>query len=106
MTLFIGYHLSSVNGFLAMGLEAIKAGANTFAFFTRNPRGGKAKAIDPDDAKALFAISVTVQTGAAISELLIIIEEKRPLSFLPFCHHLSSLSLTRSRSMMLRFSLT
>ena len=51
--LFIGYHLSSVNGFLAMGLEAIKAGANTFAFFTRNPRGGKAKAIDPDDVSAL-----------------------------------------------------
>ncbi|MGX8773842.1 MAG: TIM barrel protein, partial [Bacillota bacterium] len=53
MNLFIGYHLSSVNGFLAMGLEAIEAGANTFAFFTRNPRGGKAKAIDPDDAAAL-----------------------------------------------------
>ena len=51
--LYIGYHLSSVNGFLAMGLEAINAGANTFAFFTRNPRGGKAKAIDPDDASAL-----------------------------------------------------
>ena len=51
--LYIGYHLSSVNGFLAMGLEAINAGANTFAFFTRNPRGGKAKALDPDDASAL-----------------------------------------------------
>ena len=36
-----------------MGREAIEAGANTFAFFTRNPRGGKAKAIDPDDAAAL-----------------------------------------------------
>lgn len=53
-TLFIGYHLSSVNGFEAMGKEAIKAGANTFAFFTRNPRGGKAKDIDPEDAKALI----------------------------------------------------
>lgn len=51
--LYIGYHLSSVNGFEAMGLEAMKAGANTFAFFTRNPRGGGAKEIDPDDAAAL-----------------------------------------------------
>ncbi len=39
-----------------MGREAIEAGANTFAFFTRNPRGGKAKAIDPDDAEALRAL--------------------------------------------------
>ncbi|MCI7392783.1 MAG: deoxyribonuclease IV [Clostridiales bacterium] len=51
--LYLGYHLSSVNGFEAMGREAISAGANTFAFFTRNPRGGKAKDIDPSDAKAL-----------------------------------------------------
>ena len=58
--LYIGYHLSSVNGFLAMGLEAINAGANTFAFFTRNPRGGKAKAIDPDDASALRGLQKTI----------------------------------------------
>ena len=54
--LYLGYHLSSVNGFEAMGREAIAADANTFAFFTRNPRGGKAKAIDPDDAAALRAL--------------------------------------------------
>ena len=36
-----------------MGKEALSIGANTFAFFTRNPRGGKARAIDPEDAKAL-----------------------------------------------------
>ena len=54
--LYIGYHLSSVNGFEAMGKEALLAGANTFAFFTRNPRGGKAKDIDPDDAKALISL--------------------------------------------------
>lgn len=52
--LYIGYHLSSAKGFEAMGEEALLAGANTFAFFTRNPRGGKAKNIDPDDAKALL----------------------------------------------------
>ena len=50
--LYLGYHLSSVNGFEAMGREAISAGANTFAFFTRNPRGGKARALDPADITA------------------------------------------------------
>ena len=39
-----------------MGKDAVKIGANTFAFFTRNPRGGKAKDIDPEDAKALLEI--------------------------------------------------
>lgn len=51
--IYIGNHLSSSDGFLAMGKEASKLGADTFAFFTRNPRGGKAKDIDPEDAKAL-----------------------------------------------------
>lgn len=45
----IGCHLSVSNGFMAMAKEATSIGANTFAFFTRNPRGGKAKAIDPND---------------------------------------------------------
>ena len=44
--IYIGNHLSSSKGFEAMGKAALKLGANTFAFFTRNPRGGKAKAID------------------------------------------------------------
>ncbi len=52
-TLAIGCHLSSSKGFLHMGEEAASIGANTFAFFTRNPRGGKAKDIDPADAEAL-----------------------------------------------------
>ena len=49
----IGCHLSSSGGFLAMGKHATELGADTFAFFTRNPRGGAAKEIDPDDAAAL-----------------------------------------------------
>ena len=49
----IGCHLSSSGGFLAMGKHATELGADTFAFFTRNPRGGSAKEIDPEDAKAL-----------------------------------------------------
>lgn len=54
--LYIGCHLSATKGFAAMGKDAVKIGANTFAFFTRNPRGGKAKEIDPEDAKALLEI--------------------------------------------------
>ena len=51
--LYLGCHLSSSGGFAAMGRTALSIGANTFQFFTRNPRGGQAKAIDPADAKAL-----------------------------------------------------
>lgn len=47
----IGCHLSSSKGFLAMGKDAVKIGANTFQFFTRNPRGGKAKPLDLEDVK-------------------------------------------------------
>lgn len=49
----IGCHLSSSKGFLAMGKEALNINANTFQFFTRNPRGSKAKEIDPEDARRL-----------------------------------------------------
>lgn len=52
----IGCHLSIAKGFEAMGKEALKLNANTFQFFTRNPRGSKAKAIDPKDAERLLAI--------------------------------------------------
>ncbi len=47
--LTIGSHLSSSKGFLHMGKEAVSIGANTFQFFTRNPRGSKAKEIDEKD---------------------------------------------------------
>ena len=52
--IYIGCHLSSSDGFLAMGKHATRLGADTFAFFTRNPRGGAAKAIDPADAMAFM----------------------------------------------------
>lgn len=51
--LHIGCHLSSSKGFKAMGETAIAIGADTFQFFTRNPRGSQAKDIDPQDAAAL-----------------------------------------------------
>ena len=53
--LTIGCHLSSAQGYLAMGKAAKAIGANTFQFFTRNPRGGKAKAFDEADAAAYVA---------------------------------------------------
>ena len=49
----IGCHLSSAKGMLAMGEDALSVGANTFQFFTRNPRGGKAKELDIADCNAL-----------------------------------------------------
>ena len=51
--LYIGCHLSSSKGFAAMGRQALELGADTFQFFTRNPRGSRAKALDPADAAAL-----------------------------------------------------
>lgn len=53
--LTIGCHLSSSKGYLAMGKDAVKIDANTFQFFTRNPRGAKAKALDPKDISAFLA---------------------------------------------------
>ena len=51
----IGCHLSSAKGYLHMAKEAVSIDANTFQFFTRNPRGGRAKAIDPKDVAAYAA---------------------------------------------------
>ena len=51
--LYIGCHLSSSKGFAAMGRQALELGASTFQFFTRNPRGSRAKELDPADAAAL-----------------------------------------------------
>lgn len=52
----IGCHLSATKGFKNMGEEALKINANTFQFFTRNPRGGQAKKIDESDAQGLLKI--------------------------------------------------
>ena len=51
----IGCHLSSAKGYLHMAKTAVSIDANTFQFFTRNPRGGRAKAIDPKDVAAYAA---------------------------------------------------
>ena len=54
--LHIGCHLSSSKGFAAMGRQALELGADTFQFFTRNPRGSKAKELDPADAAVLVEL--------------------------------------------------
>ncbi len=53
----IGCHLSVSKGFEAMGKAALSIGANTFQFFTRNPRGSKAKDIDPADIERFLALA-------------------------------------------------
>ncbi len=57
--LHIGCHLSSSDGFLAMGKTALSIGADTFQFFTRNPRGGSVKPFDKADAANLVALLQT-----------------------------------------------
>lgn len=53
----IGSHISSSKGYAAMGRQAVKLGADTFAFFTRNPRGGSAKAISQPDVEQYLEIA-------------------------------------------------
>lgn len=63
----IGCHLSAAKGYEHMGKDALKIGANTFAFFTRNPRGGKAKAIDEEDVKKLLTILKEHEFGKLVA---------------------------------------
>ncbi|MBQ9985005.1 MAG: deoxyribonuclease IV [Oscillospiraceae bacterium] len=63
----IGCHLSSSKGYLAMGETAKSIGANTFQFFTRNPRGGAAKQIDPDDISAFLDFSKENDIGPILA---------------------------------------
>lgn len=55
--LHIGCHLSASKGYLAMGKDALKIHADTFQFFTRNPRGGKAKEIKENDVAAFLQLA-------------------------------------------------
>ena len=65
--LYIGCHLSSVRGFEHMGKEALEIDAGTFAFFTRNPRGGKAKDIDPEDVKKFLQLAEEHKFGKLVA---------------------------------------
>ncbi len=65
--LTIGCHLSTTKGYRAMGETALSIGANTFSFFTRNPRGGKAKDLDMDDVAALRDLMVQNDFGPLVA---------------------------------------
>ena len=65
--IYIGNHVSSSGGFLAMGKKAEELGGDTFAFFTRNPRGGKAKEIDGQDVKDLLVLMSEKGIGTLVA---------------------------------------
>ena len=65
--LYIGNHTSSSRGYLAMGKQMLTNGGNTFAFFTRNPRGGKAKDIDPQDVQAFGQLAEENHFGKLVA---------------------------------------
>ena len=65
--LYIGNHTSSSKGYAAMGRRIVKNGGNTFAFFTRNPRGGNAKAIDPADVAKFQEIAREHEFGKIVA---------------------------------------
>ena len=65
--LYIGNHTSSSRGYLAMGKQMLANGGNTFAFFTRNPRGGKAKEIKPEDVEKFLEIAKEQHFGKIVA---------------------------------------
>ncbi|MDC7287129.1 deoxyribonuclease IV [Blautia schinkii] len=64
---YIGNHTTSSKGYAAMGRQMVDNGGNTFAFFTRNPRGGRAKAIDPKDVEKFLEIATENQFGKLVA---------------------------------------
>ena len=65
--IYIGNHLSASKGYLAMGKAAVALGGDTFAFFTRNPRGGKAKDIDKADVEAFLSFAKEHDFGPLVA---------------------------------------
>lgn len=65
--IYIGSHISSSKGYLAMGKQAEKLGADTFAFFTRNPRGGSAKAIRQEDVDQYLTLAQECGFGKIVA---------------------------------------
>ena len=63
----IGCHLSAAKGFASMGETAVSIGANTFQFFTRNPRGGAAKAINEKDIAAFLKLARAHKFGVVLA---------------------------------------
>ena len=102
---FIGCHLTISKGFAAMGRQALQLGGNTAQFFTRNPRGGRAKELDLDDIHALIALMEEHQFGPIVAHApytinpcaanektlefahMTMADDLRRLDFLPNCYY-------------------
>ena len=65
--IYLGCHLSIAKGYAKAANEAVSIGANTFQFFTRNPRGGNAKAIDEKDIAKLKEIMKEDELGPLLA---------------------------------------
>ena len=65
--IYAGSHISSSKGYEAMGKQIRKLGGDTFAFFTRHPRGGKAKELDPEDAGKFLAMAKADGLGPVVA---------------------------------------
>ncbi len=65
--MYIGSHISISKGYEAAGKQALEIGANTFQFFTRNPRGGKARKLDIDDIKKLDKLCMENNFGPLVA---------------------------------------
>lgn len=64
---YIGNHLSASKGYEAMGKQAVQLGGNTFAFFTRNPRGGKAKEMKEADVEKYLVYAKEHKFGKLVA---------------------------------------
>lgn len=67
MSIYIGCHLSVTDGYEAMGKTMVDFGGNTFTFFTRNPRGGKSKELQPDDVSELLSLLERERFGPLVA---------------------------------------
>ena len=65
--LYIGNHTTSSKGYARMARQMIANGGNTFAFFTRNPRGGRAKEIDPEDVRKFLELTEEYKFGKIVA---------------------------------------
>ena len=65
--LYIGNHTTSSKGYTRMARQMIANGGNTFAFFTRNPRGGRAKEIDPEDVRKFLELTAEYKFGKIVA---------------------------------------
>ena len=65
--LYIGNHTTSSKGYAKMARQMIANGGNTFAFFTRNPRGGRAKEIDPEDVRKFLELTEEYKFGKIVA---------------------------------------